>query len=626
MDSRDNYWIRRLNSGRLSRRRFVGGAAVAGVGAAGLGLVGCGDDDDGAAPTGTRPPGTTPTTAPGAAPTQGTVAQPGGVLRALWLGGNVFDSVDVHRAFGDPTSWLSNWIINKLVKYKNADTGEIEGDLAQSYEAVDAANYVFKLRQNVKWQNTPLTNGRQFTAEDVKWHFERQAQGKLKDGTVTPFRHQTFYAQTTVETPDQFTVRVKLNAPNGTFVDRLAAYFSTIPNRETMESIEAGTEHRTLTEAAMPATGPYTLQQWRANQEIKIKKNPDYFGTAPYLDGWIYPILFEDPNAARLAFEQKQMDYWSSPDPSITKSIIDRNADTMGEVLTGVANTVFLHLNMNQQFKDIRLVKAVNMAFNRRSAIQFFHQGLGQVSGAVTWLQEGYALPPADLVKYPGYKATDAEYQADLAEARQLWSAGGGPALGDVDIKIPDTWLGPWPDTVQFIPNMLNQALGVTQFKSTRTTYNEEIIPNLANGQFPNWFAWTSQVSGPDPRAGMHANFHSSGSTNFQKVNNPALDTLLVNGLVETDLQKAVSVNREAQKILQDNAQYGNVVLYNYITRTAVWNYLHGNYKKAPVRAQGGRPREAGEGWNIFSGHNSALITWIDQRDPSFQGRPNIAL
>src|SRR5512140_1310311 len=45
MTTKDNYWLRRLRSGRLSRRRFVGSAAVAGVGVAGLGLVGCGDDN-----------------------------------------------------------------------------------------------------------------------------------------------------------------------------------------------------------------------------------------------------------------------------------------------------------------------------------------------------------------------------------------------------------------------------------------------------------------------------------------------------------------------------------------------------------------------------------------------------
>jgi branched-chain amino acid transport system substrate-binding protein len=52
MNHEDNYWIRRLSSGGVSRRRFLGGAALLGVGAAALPLVGCGDDNSSKTPTG----------------------------------------------------------------------------------------------------------------------------------------------------------------------------------------------------------------------------------------------------------------------------------------------------------------------------------------------------------------------------------------------------------------------------------------------------------------------------------------------------------------------------------------------------------------------------------------------
>src|SRR3712207_4115458 len=140
----------------------------------------------------------------------------------------------------------------------------------------------------------------------------------------------------------------------------------------------------------------------------------------------------------------------------------------MKEVLTPTANPIYLNVNMNQQFKDVRLVRAMNMAVDRRLIIQTFDPGLGQVSGPVTWIQEGWALKPEELQKYPGYR-TDRE--ADIREARQLWQAGGGPALGDVDIKSIDTWLGPYPDSQQFFTKMFNDAIGGSQFKSNRGTY-----------------------------------------------------------------------------------------------------------------------------------------------------------
>jgi peptide/nickel transport system substrate-binding protein len=595
-------WARRVGPA-IGRRRFVG-AGVALTGAAAFA----------AACRGEEKKATQATTAPGQG-TQVAAAQPqrGGVMRVIIP--NVFDSVDVHRAFGDPTSWLSNYILNKIVRYKNPDTGEIEPDLAQSYEVPDAANYVFKLRQDVKWQSNSIANGRQFTAEDVKWHFERQAIGKTKDGMDVSMRFGAFYKTITkIETPDRFTVRVTLDSPNGSFLDRLAAYFSTVPNREATEKFE--NDHRTLTEEAMPATGPFLLGKWRSGQEIVMKRNPDHFRKEePLLDGWIAPLLFEDPNAYRAAFEQKQVDSFSSPDPSVTKAIIDSNRATMTEVLTGVGNTVALIINTNKPpfSKDPRLARAMNMAFDRRAAIQTFHQGLGQVSGPVTWIQEAFAIPRDELIKLEGYR-TDRELEK--REARQLWQAAGGPGLGEIDITIPRTWLANWPDTTQIIPKMFNDNLGVTQFKSTPSDYNENIIPNLFNGQFPSWFGWVSQVNSPDPRADFRNNFHSKGSVNINKINNPELDKLIDEAVATADRQKAIDLLLKAQKILFDNGMYGLITLYNYISRSAIWNYL----RSATLKEQGG-PGKPATGYAIFSGYLVGK-TWIDTKDASYQGRP----
>ena len=619
-----NYWTR---TAHLSRRRLLRGAAGGSIGLAGWALIGCDGDDGEATATATAGGGDGGTATATATEAGGTATETpaagsmepldGGAARGVFLGGNVFDSVDVHRAFGDPTSWLSNYVLNKVVRYDNPDTGEIGGDLAETWEVPDAATYTFNVRQDVFWQDTPITGGRQLTAEDIKWHWERQAAGLLADGTESPFRHQTFYQSiTSIEVPDDFTIVATLNEPNGTFLGRLSAYFSTVPNREAAEMFEA--DHRTLSEESMPATGAYTLKQWRSDEEIIFVKNPQNFRQGePHLDGWIYPLLFEDPNARRVAFEQKQIDAFSSPDPSLTKAIIDANPDDMWETLTGVANTVYMHLNMNQQFGDVRLVQALNAAFDRRAMIQTFHQGLGQVSGPVTWLQEGYALTPDELVTLAGYQ-TDRD--VDIKTARDLWAAAGGDALGDVDIQIPDTWLGPWPDTSQVIPQMLNEALGVTQFQSTRTTYNDDIIPNLANGQFPNWFAWTSQVASPDPRAELRQTFHSTSTANFQHVANPDLDALLDQALVSVDYEEGVELIRDAQRIILENGQYGNVVLYNYINRGAGWNYYHSNEKVAPMAG------EPGQGYNIFAGHLAPANVWLDPNDPSYQGRASVTL
>ena len=415
---------------------------------------------------------------------------------------------------------------------------------------------------------------------------------------------------------DSATIKVTLEKPNAVFLDSLAAFNAAVPSREATERF-GEKEPKTRTEEAMPATGAYMLKQWRADKPVVFQKNPNNFRKGePLLDGMIVPLLFGDPAATRIAFEQKQVDSWSGPDNNTTKSVIDAHSGQMWESLTGVANTVYLHLNMNQQFKDVRLVRAVNLAFDRRALIQSFHQGLGQVSGPVTWLQEGFAIPTAELIQMDGYRVNRDE---DNKKARELWSAANGASLGEINIATIQDWLGIFPDTITIVPDMLNKALGVSQFVSRRATY-EDVTSNLASGKFPNWIAWTSAVGGPDPRQGLRSGYHSTSTTNYQHVNNPELDTLLDKAIQETDYKKAVDQVRQIQKILIDNAQYGNINLYNYIYRSAGWNYFHGLFKNHPGK---GKP---GDGYNIFAGHLAPKAVWLDTKDATFQGRPAATL
>lgn len=607
----DNYWLRRARAGRVTRRRFVGGTAVAGVGAAAFGLVGCGDDDDDdAEPTATAAGGATPGATTAASPTTAVDAPIEGGVLVRTLGATQFDSVDLHRAQRDEVGWLTGYTLNKIVRFSNPDAGDIEGDLSEKWETPDAQTYTFSLRKDVKWQTTPITNGRQFTAADIKWHIERQAAGLLLDGTAASFRFKSDWVGVKVETPDDYTVKLTLPRPNGAFMSRLAAFFAGVPNREATEKFE-GT-HNTLTPEAQPATSAFMIHEWTTGKDIILKKNPEHFRKGePHVDGIIYPWgLFQDPNAYRLAFEQKQVDGWSSPDASVTKAVVEANKGMMTETLSGVSNTVLLHLNMNKQFKDVRLVRAVNMAYDRRAQIEAIHQGLGQVSGPVTWLQEGWAVKPEDLIKHEGYRI---DRDLEIKEARALWEAGGGPALGDVDIKVEASFAGLWPDMYAFVPKMLNDALGVSQFKSSRTTYNEEIIPNLLKGEYPNWVAWTNAVDNPDPRVDIYGKFNSAGTQNWSKVNNAELDKLLNDALLTADTEKAKASMLQAQDILLKNGQFGACNLYNYISRGARWNYLHATTKD---EVTGGK--STGGFWNTAAGNLEARYTWINSKDPSY--------
>src|SRR5262247_1124227 len=50
-------------------------------------------------------------------------------------------------------------------------TMPIEADVAESWTQPSDTTFIFKLRKGVRWHNKPPVNGRELTAEDVKYTF-----------------------------------------------------------------------------------------------------------------------------------------------------------------------------------------------------------------------------------------------------------------------------------------------------------------------------------------------------------------------------------------------------------------------------------------------------------------------
>src|SRR5215467_5344091 len=67
---------------------------------------------------------------------------------------------------------------SRLVRVKSGaqvkpGTMPIEPDLAESWTQPNDTTFVFKFRKGVRWHNKPPVNGRELTAEDVQYTYER---------------------------------------------------------------------------------------------------------------------------------------------------------------------------------------------------------------------------------------------------------------------------------------------------------------------------------------------------------------------------------------------------------------------------------------------------------------------
>src|SRR5712691_8487402 len=116
---------------------------------------------------------------------------------------------DPQQTIAFPTMMALSYCMSRLVKVKAGasvvpGTQLVENDLAEAWQRTSETSYVFKLRKGVRWHNKPPVSGRELTAEDVKYTYERFLSIK-----GNPNRY-LLEAVEKIETPDKYTVVFKL--------------------------------------------------------------------------------------------------------------------------------------------------------------------------------------------------------------------------------------------------------------------------------------------------------------------------------------------------------------------------------------------------------------------------------
>jgi len=110
---------------------------------------------------------------------------------------------------------------SRLLKHKAGPgvvpgTFPIEGDLAESWSQPNETTYVFKLRRGVRFHPKPPVNGRELTAEDVRYTIERFLTVK---GNANAYMLKDLDR---VEVLDTHTIKFTLKQPFAWFLDMLA--------------------------------------------------------------------------------------------------------------------------------------------------------------------------------------------------------------------------------------------------------------------------------------------------------------------------------------------------------------------------------------------------------------------
>jgi peptide/nickel transport system substrate-binding protein len=339
----------------------------------------------------------------------------GGVLR---IADREAPNLDPHLAVSFLTQSWANMVYSQLVRFahgpeqKHTADHAIVPDLAERWEYTTPTTLVFHLRKGVKFHNKPPVNGREVTADDVKYSLERFM---AKSG----FRSR-FDAVQAIEAADRYTVRITLREPFAPFLNHLAnpTYTAILP-REAEEKFKDFNRP----EAAI-GTGPFVLRSYEKGVKVVFERNPDYFMPGlPYLDGVVIEITPDA--AARLSLMRAgRVDLphmWGYLAPEEGRSIKKTNPE-MVTTPTLVTAQGMIYMRTDQPpFNDVRVRRAISLAIDRKGWNDSLLFGEGcVVSGPLPcamkeWRLEPTALPPAQARYLDGYDPQEAKRL--LAEA-----------------------------------------------------------------------------------------------------------------------------------------------------------------------------------------------------------------
>jgi peptide/nickel transport system substrate-binding protein len=611
----DGYW-KRLARQRLSRRRMLAGAVTVGAGLVAVPLVGCGGGGGGEE---TEPtPEGTPSRVQHLAP----AVSRGGTVREFGYEAFPLDTLDPHQTQFGPLTTMISAIFSRVLLYQDVYEGIIEPDMAQTMpEQPDELTYVIKLWPNITFHDTPQirTNlkdiapelpGRQLTVEDIKYSFERQINENSPKSALY-YRKSHWQTVDKFEIVDPLTLKITTKRPTGPFLHFLADSYAFIIGKEL---VDPKTDEMNGVER-MVGTGPFIMDKFVALQLSKGKRNPNWFGKdlkadlglsdRPILDGYEIAFTPGDITAREAAFRSKQVDSMGADNPKTVERIAGELGLDWDQTLgSGLVSSRFLVDDSpaaKTPFKDIRLRKAIHLAVDRNEMVQQALLGGGYPCGPVAQANKKWAFTPAELATKPGYRFGTAEREEDISEAKKLWEAAGGSAVGTVHVLyagIPDYVPGFFPQ----LQAKLKEVLGLQIEGELDPTGYTTIAEGLLNKSIVMTFNFDNGWN--DLHDYVYPYFHTGGPKNSFMLVDPELDRMLDAEQDEMDFEKRRQLGFEIQDYLLDKV-VAMPIWMSTVNSNVDWSY-YWNAWRTP--------------WFDAGFHRADF--WFDMNDPTWQGRP----
>ncbi len=311
--------------------------------------------------------------------------------------------------------------------------------------------------------------------------------------------------------------------------------------------------------------GPFILDEWKHQQEVKLKKNPLYArAEAITLDSISAPII-EEPQTALNMFEKGDIDWVGEPFGNLPLEAIPQLKQLNQLEMRSVGGMFWFQVNTNNQLLSNKSIRqALAIALNRKELTEHLLQG-GE--------QSAFSILPSTLTM----QETPAFKDHDIQEARRLFQKGLSE-LGIDSNKLPVIQLSHWQEPrekaiASAVQQQWQNTLGVkiTLTSCDWNTYLKKIIASDFDIAGLNWYSWYQ-----DPIYNLESIKFKTSGLNGTGWEHPDYITYLENADKEVDINKRLEWLQKAEALLTNEMPL--IPVYGHTYKFAKKPYVKGEY------------------------------------------------
>lgn len=384
-------------------------------------------------------------------------------------------TLDCARFLGIVDRTILHSITEPLTRIEN---GMVTEAGAESWElSEDGMVYTFTLRENY-WED-----GQRVVAEDYAYALRREADPANAWSFASDFfsivnfeaafNGEVDVSEIGVEAVDERTLVIILNAPNPAFLSTVDIF----PCRQS--DVDAWGDGYGSEAGTVLSCGPFKLDNWVHNSELRFSRNEHYWDAANVQLDWFSDQILPDEGAQMNSLENGSVDYATVSTPEYAAKFDARDDLYRLDITTD--RTAMIVFNCEDPvFSNSKIRQAFSLALDRELIIEMTNGGLGTPAyGLVPTVCYVGDVNFREATEEPLLALLDQDPAALLLEGMEEAALGSDPAALTVKFTWRDTSAS-GRSNAELYQQMWEDALGV----KVEIDYNESALTSIREGNY----------------------------------------------------------------------------------------------------------------------------------------------